>query len=241
VSLGSRADDLLGLHGAIARGTSEAARAPSHAGLIPTSDLYGYALGDLARCTGCGHVKLDVMPSDEQLASAYAEAEEGLLIAQETGQRATARLALDRIERHRGPGRMIDVGCWVGFLLAEARERGWDVEGTEPSRYASDYAREQLDLPVQTLDLLSADVEPADVVVMGDVIEHPVRPDEVPARPPLVGRPPDPRAVLLARVADRAAAPLRLRAGLDGHRPEGLHHRLLPVAPGGLLAAALPE
>lgn len=136
---------------------------------------------------------------------------------------------------------MIDVGCWVGFLLAEARERGWDVEGTEPSRYASDYAREQLDLPVQTLDLLSADVEPADVVVMGDVIGHPVRPDEVPARPPLVGRPPHPRAVLLARVADRAAAPLRLRAGLDGHRPEGLHHRLLPVAPGGLLAAALPE
>jgi SAM-dependent methyltransferase len=154
-------------------------RAPSHAGLIPTSDLYGYALGDLVRCTGCSHVQLDVMPSDEQLASAYAEAEEGLLIAQETGQRATARLALDRIERHREPGRMIDVGCWVGFLLAEARERGWDVEGIEPSRYASDYAREQLDLPVQTLDLLSADVEPADVVVMGDVIEHLVRPDEV--------------------------------------------------------------
>jgi SAM-dependent methyltransferase len=153
-------------------------RAPSHTGLVPTSDLYGYALSDLVRCRACGHVQLEEMPSDEHLMTAYAEAEEGLLIEQEEGQRETARRALERIERFREPGRMVDVGCWVGFLLAEARKRGWEVEGIEPSRYASDYAREQLGLPVQTVGLFEAELEPADVISMGDVIEHLVRPDE---------------------------------------------------------------
>jgi SAM-dependent methyltransferase len=184
-------------------------RAPSHTGLIPTSDLYGYALSDLVRCTACGHVQLEEMPSDEQLRNAYADAEEGLLIEQEVGQRATARRALERIERFREPGRMLDVGCWVGFLLSEARERGWEVEGIEPSRYASDYAREQLGLTVQTVDLLEARVEPADVISMGDVIEHLVRPDEALARLRELLRP---GGILYLALPD-AGSPLARRLG----------------------------
>jgi Methyltransferase domain len=51
------------------------------------------------------------------------------------GQRATARRALDMIERHTARGALLDVGCWLGFLLDEARTRGWDTVGLEPSAF----------------------------------------------------------------------------------------------------------
>jgi SAM-dependent methyltransferase len=68
----------------------------------------------------------------------------------------------------------------VGFLLAEARERGWETVGIEPSEFASSYARDRLGLDVRTEDLFTADLPEGHftAVVLGDVIEHLPRPDE---------------------------------------------------------------
>ena len=143
-------------------------------GLIPTTDRFGSALSDVVRCLACGHMQLDRFPAEAELAEAYGEAESEDYIGEETGQRATARVALERIERHVPRGRLLDLGCWVGFLLAEARDRGWETIGVEPSEFAVRYARERLGLEVVQAGLLEADLPPAgfDAVVMGDVIEH---------------------------------------------------------------------
>jgi SAM-dependent methyltransferase len=144
------------------------------AAMIPTTDAYGMALDDIVRCGACGHMQLAHTPTSDELLPLYEEAEADHYIAEEAGQRVTARLALDLIEAHVAPGRMADLGCWVGFLLAEARERGWEVTGVEPSAYASAFARERLGLPVQRTDLFAADLPAGafDAVVLGDVIEH---------------------------------------------------------------------
>jgi SAM-dependent methyltransferase len=78
---------------------------------------------------------------------------------------------------------MLDVGCWLGFLLAEARPRGWDTVGLEPSEFASARARERLGLDVRTgaLDALP-DGERFDAIVMADVLEHLVDPGAALAR-----------------------------------------------------------
>jgi SAM-dependent methyltransferase len=143
-------------------------------GLIPTTDAYGMALDDIVRCSACGHMQLARTPSDDELLPLYEEAEADHYIEEEAGQRATAAAALDLIEAHVARGRMLDLGCWVGFLLAEARDRGWDVTGVEPSAFASAFARERLGLPVLRSDLFAADLPAAsfDAVVLGDVIEH---------------------------------------------------------------------
>ena len=143
-------------------------------GLIPTTDAYGHALDDIVRCTHCGHMQLAHTPSDAELLPLYEDAEADHYIAEEAGQRATAAAALDLIEAHAERGRLLDLGCWVGFLLAEARDRGWQVQGVEPSSFASSYAREQLGLPVLRADLFAAELPEAafDAVVLGDVIEH---------------------------------------------------------------------
>jgi SAM-dependent methyltransferase len=142
--------------------------------MIPTTDAYGMALDDIVVCGACGHMQLAHTPTDEELLPLYEEAEADHYIAEEAGQRVTAGVALDLIERHTGRGRLLDLGCWVGFLLAEARDRGWEVQGVEPSAYASAFGREQLGLPVQRTDLFSADLPAGafDAVVLGDVIEH---------------------------------------------------------------------
>ncbi|HWF73589.1 MAG TPA: class I SAM-dependent methyltransferase [Solirubrobacteraceae bacterium] len=155
-------------------------------GLIPSTDRFGSALGDIVRCPRCGHMQLDPMPDAAMLAGAYAEAQSDAYIEEEAGQRETARRALARIEAHApGRGAILDLGCWVGFLLAEARDRGWQRPlGVEPSTFGSRYAREELGLEVITGDLFSAELEPGsfDAIVMGDVIEHLVSPAAALAR-----------------------------------------------------------
>jgi SAM-dependent methyltransferase len=154
-------------------------------GLIPSTDRFGTALGDIVRCVRCGHMQLSPMPDEAMLADAYAGAASDDYVEEEAGQRETARRALERIEWH-APRRerLLDLGCWVGFLLAEARDRGWSVLGVEPSEFGSTYAREQLGLEVITGDLLSTELSRGsfDVVTMGDVIEHLTDPLEALAR-----------------------------------------------------------
>jgi SAM-dependent methyltransferase len=150
-------------------------------GLIPTTDRFGSALSDIVRCLACGHMQLERFPADAELAEAYGEAESEDYVEEEAGQRETARIALERIERRvERPGALLDLGCWVGFLLAEARDRGWETLGVEPSSFAAGYARDRLGLEVIEAGLFEADLPAAgfDAVVMGDVIEHLPRPAE---------------------------------------------------------------
>ncbi len=143
-------------------------------GLAPGTLRFGVALADVARCAACGHMQLAPMPGHEMLERAYEEAESGDYLNEEAGQRATARAALDRIERHVAPERLLDAGCWVGFLLDEARRRGWQVVGVEPSEFAVRHARERLGLDVRQAALFDAGLEPRgfDALVLADVIEH---------------------------------------------------------------------
>lgn len=149
-------------------------------GLIPTTDRFGSALADIVRCSACGHGQLERLPTDEELSAAYGEAASEDYVEEEAGQRETARRTLARIERYVGGRSLLDLGCWVGFLLAEARDRGWHARGVEPSAFASTYARDQLGLDVTRAGLLDAELPRGtfDAIVLGDVIEHLPRPSE---------------------------------------------------------------
>jgi SAM-dependent methyltransferase len=150
------------------------------AGLIPTSKQFGTALGDVVHCPSCGHMQLDVFPSPEQLAVEYSRAASDDYVEEEPGQRESARRMLDKLERHATPGRLLDLGPWVGFYMAEAENRGWSVVGVEPSLFAAAYARDRLGLEVRNENLYETDLPESsfDAVLMGDVLEHLTRTDE---------------------------------------------------------------
>lgn len=119
-------------------------------------------------------MQLDRFPGDAELADAYRRAASEDYVEEEAGQRESFRRVLERIERYAERGSILDIGCWVGFLLAEARERGWrECVGVEPSSFASEYARSRLGLDVRTQELDGPLPESHwHAAVMGDVLEH---------------------------------------------------------------------
>jgi len=78
------------------------------------------------------------------------------------------------LERLCRPGRLLDVGCAAGFLLAAARRRGWEVVGLEMSAFAADYARREFSLEVrqEPVDQASFPQGAFDAITAFEFIEH---------------------------------------------------------------------
>lgn len=70
-------------------------------------------------------------------------------------------------------GRLLEVGCAHGLLLEHARSRGWSVRGVEFSTDAANAARARgLDVVTGTLEDARLPAGSADLVYLGDVLEH---------------------------------------------------------------------
>src|SRR5690606_38061225 len=147
--------------------------------------LYGVS------CPSCSLTFVHPQPSPEEIAEMYQE-EYFRANSDEVGAhgpRAYMEMAEESVEERKEPagrldealrrgrperGRLLEIGCGPGFLLAEMRALGWTVQGLELSAFAARYAREALGLEV-----LEGAVEPGvfprdsfDAVIMGDVLEH---------------------------------------------------------------------
>jgi SAM-dependent methyltransferase len=81
---------------------------------------------------------------------------------------------LEKGRAPRAPGRVLDVGCALGFFLDVARKRGWDTRGVEVSSYAAEWARQNLGLDVSEASFLETELAPEsfDAVTLFFVAEH---------------------------------------------------------------------
>jgi len=121
--------------------------------------------------------------SDESVAHIYSnvlysQKSERLDLILPTLHKYKARL-LAKFERFRKTGYLLDVGCFKGFFLYSASQRGWKTLGTEVSEPATRFAREELEQQVDIGDLLHMsrfDQLDFDVLTLFDVIEHLSRP-----------------------------------------------------------------
>ena len=103
----------------------------------------------------------------------YAEVEDPDYLAQEPTRRLTYEKEIERIEALASGRTLLDVGCYTGFFLKQARERGWKVQGVELSRWAAEHARSQLGLEIfcGPIEQFSS-AQPINVVTLWDVLEH---------------------------------------------------------------------
>jgi spore coat polysaccharide biosynthesis predicted glycosyltransferase SpsG/SAM-dependent methyltransferase len=73
-----------------------------------------------------------------------------------------------------GPGKLLDVGCALGFFLHCAQQKGWEARGVEISLYASRWGRENLHLDITTGPFLEVELKPEffDAICFFFVAEH---------------------------------------------------------------------
>jgi 2-polyprenyl-3-methyl-5-hydroxy-6-metoxy-1,4-benzoquinol methylase len=126
-------------------------------------------------CRICGLVFVHPFPEVVGLAAHYDENYYRDWMTEQKGKRIRMwQDRLNRLEKHREGGRLLDVGCGDGSFLSLAQQNGWFVNGTEYSDYAAKHAGESLDIPVFRGELASAGYprEFFDVVTMWHVLEH---------------------------------------------------------------------
>ncbi len=125
-------------------------------------------VGLIVRCADCGMMTL---PPQRAQPAEYADAEDPYYIEQAPQRVANAHGLLDLVP---SGGQLLEIGCACGFLLLAARARGFAVKGVEMSHWASEHARREYGLDVETGDLEHLHLPEAtyDVVVLADVIEH---------------------------------------------------------------------
>ncbi|HUU53187.1 MAG TPA: class I SAM-dependent methyltransferase [Candidatus Bathyarchaeia archaeon] len=84
---------------------------------------------------------------------------------------------LDLIEKKRGTGRLLDIGCGCGVFLEAAQKSGWKVKGIEPSIQSVEVAKRQYGLDVFTGTLQEHDENGKfDVITLINVLDHSVEP-----------------------------------------------------------------
>jgi SAM-dependent methyltransferase len=131
----------------------------------------------LARCAGCGLLRLHPSPDDATLAAAYPAQYAPF---QRRGVSGWAKSGLERrsvrkLRRYFGPpNAVLDVGCSTGVLLAAVRAAGNQrVTGVEPDRDAAGVARARgLDVRLGDLEAAGFADECFDTVVMSHALEH---------------------------------------------------------------------
>ena len=138
----------------------------------------------IVRCAGCGFTFQSPLPRAEETTAlyddAYAGATEGYFAKVDKKMRRSRGRARRLRRLARGPGaRFMDVGASGGFMMAAARESGFDATGIELDPKSVAYARQHYPAcPVfhGTVEMFLHDTPEAaasfDVIYCAEVIEH---------------------------------------------------------------------
>ncbi len=137
----------------------------------------------LYRCRECGLRFIHPQPDDSVLQEIYGA---GYFLGENNEESetrvsnlksATASRYLDRLKEYAGSntGRLLEIGCGGGNLLAEARSRGFEVKGVEISPSAAARANKLLgeeSVLIGTIERVSLPEGSFDIIISADSIEH---------------------------------------------------------------------
>ena len=136
----------------------------------------------LYRCSICNHHFANPQIRQElldlyyfRLGSEFFDAVEG---AGDYLGRRNSRL-VEQIETYVARGRVLEVGCGLGYFLAHFDPERWERHGIDPAERACAFARTLGLNVVHALGGEQSYSAPFDVVLMFDVIEHLKRPGEM--------------------------------------------------------------
>lgn len=133
-------------------------------------------------CQKCGLGVLDPRPGKMELAGLYAQAyfESNYGVPPKTNSKEMEKRLSQESHRIRffrpflKRGKILDIGCGMGFFLLACRKKGYEVKGIELSEDSASYCRDTLNINVVVGTLAEADMkeEPFDLITMWHFLEH---------------------------------------------------------------------
>jgi 2-polyprenyl-3-methyl-5-hydroxy-6-metoxy-1,4-benzoquinol methylase len=158
-------------------------------GCMKFDDVYPDGVSRIVKCTDCGLVFYNPLPSADYLRDFYSS-QNGYLSSIEENLRSyeanpkawddTANWILHKIHQHipeKMGQRLLDIGSAYGFFLMFAKKCGLDVMGLEISTETSEYARRHgIEVLSSSLTQASLDNDSFDIVTMNNVLEHTLDP-----------------------------------------------------------------
>lgn len=130
----------------------------------------------LVRDESYGFLKVMPRPSDEEIASYYANAYLNPCVPHDPEGRAD--LVCEFAPQ---PGRVLDIGCGRGELLEVFVQRGWEAIGIEPNKEYASVARSRGISVVEDMltEQVVEQVGTFDAVLLAHVLEHLVHPEKM--------------------------------------------------------------
>lgn len=139
--------------------------------------LKDYVKYHLCQCAKCSFVFAQKIPTSEELEKHYEGYGRNDYLSPITIKRYHE--ILDKMESFRKTNRLLDVGCGIGYFLEIAKERGWEVYGTEFTDRAVEICSQKgIHIQKGALKDASFDLEMFDVITSFEVIEHINNPQE---------------------------------------------------------------
>lgn len=129
------------------------------------------------RCLACGSLYSHPMPDAETLALMYGTDYERFLSEEESMSGMAGAGEVIRWLGLNKPGTFIDYGCGAGHLLREAAKREWRAIGVELDQRIAEKYSDGADVLIVTDPAKLSSERKADILHLGDVIEHLTDPD----------------------------------------------------------------
>lgn len=134
------------------------------------------------KCADCGLGFLDPRPDQDELQDLYrndyfsSHYDEGLKIDSPEMKRRISQEE-HRIKFFRGlkrHGKVLDIGCGMGYFLYAGRIYGYEVEGIDVSDDSASYVRNELKIPVTTgsIEEINFKDDSIDIITMWHILEH---------------------------------------------------------------------
>jgi len=136
----------------------------------------------ISRCSSCGFQFMNPQYEDRYIRQYYVDAyvDTDRSKTHKAIHEPAYSLYLSLIERQMAPGKLLDVGCGDGSLLAVARARGWQISGYDVDSNSTKAVSERLgETTIFAGDFLELDEsQQFDAITLHQVLEHVKNPNE---------------------------------------------------------------
>ena len=137
----------------------------------------------IVQCLNDGLVLVNPQPNQKEITSLYGPKyfrNFGPYLKNREAHLGYFRKKLDQIDKRvKKKGRILDIGCAVGFFLQEAQKKGWSPLGIDVSDFALKHCRQQgLKVKKGTIKEVKLPARSFEVVVSLQTIEHETNPVE---------------------------------------------------------------